>query len=313
MEFIYYDAMNDLYDVVIIGAGPAGLSAAVFSSRHGLRTMVIERLGSGSQIVNVDLVEDFPGFPQGISGSELGFLIQDQAIRSGAEFIMGDVVKVDIEDDVKIITTDHCSYRSKSLIVASGSGLKSLGLPREDELYGKGISHCASCDGPLFENKIVGVVGGGDSAAGESLILSNYASKVLIFNRSGELRAQRILQDRVLSNAKIEIHWDTVIDAIVGDSKVDGVYVRSISDGSTNNIELEGIFIYVGLEPNTIFIRDVIQLDDAGHIPVNLRMETSIPGIYAAGDIRQCSVSQIASSVGDGVTAAIEAFRFLNN
>ena len=305
--------MDNLYDVAIVGGGAAGLTAGMYTARYGLRTAIIERMIGGAQIINVERIEDFPGFPQGISGAKLGPLIQDQAIKAGAEFLMAEVTSLALEGRDKVVTTNDEAYRARSLIIAAGSSLRTLGIPREEELYGSGLSHCATCDGPLFENQIVGVVGGGDSAADEALTLTHHASKVLLFHRRGELRAQKVLQDRLLSNAKIEVLWNTAVEEILGEDQVGGVQFRDLATGLVDQIDLSGLFVYVGLEPNSQFVRGVLSLDNAGHIPVNVRMETEVPGIYAAGDIRQHSVAQLASAVGDGATAAIEAFRYLRS
>ena len=299
------------YDVLILGGGVAGLTAGMYAGRYGLRTAIIEQMIPGNQIINVEKIENFPGFPQGVSGAELGPLMQEQAMNAGAEFLMADVTGIALDEPRTIVTTTDENYRAKAVIVASGSSLRKLGIPGEEELYGHGVSHCATCDGPLFDREVVGVVGGGDSAADEALTLTDYADKVILFHRRDQLRAQNVLQERLLTHSKIDVVFNTAVESILGEDTVTGVQVRNVVSNLVDRVELSGLFVYVGLEPNMDFVRGVLKTDNAGHIPVNLWMETEIPGIYAAGDIRQHSASQLASAAGDGATAAIAAFRYI--
>ena len=290
----------------------AGLTAAMYTGRHGLRTLVIERLMAGNQIINVERIENFPGFTEGVSGAELSPLIQEQAMNAGAEFVMDEVTGLALDGAYKVVTTHSGSYRGRALIVAAGSSLKKLGVPGEDELYGRGISHCATCDGPMFRGEVVGVVGGGDSAADEAMTLTEYTDKVVLFHRRDQLRAQKALQSRVLAHPRIDIVFNTVVESVLGDEVVRAVNVRNVVTNLTNRMSLSGLFVYVGLEPNTGFAQGVLKTDNAGHIPVDLRMETTVPGLFAAGDIRQHSSSQLASAAGDGATAAMGAVRHLS-
>ncbi len=303
--------MASEYDVVIVGAGVAGLTAAMYAGRHGLRTMVIERLMAGNQIINVEKVEDFPGFPDGVAGAELAPLIQDQAMKAGAEFAMDEVTGLTLDGPYKVVTTYSGSYRTGAVIVAAGSSLRKLGIPGEEELYGSGVSQCATCDGPMFMGEVVGVVGGGDAAADEAMTLTEYVDKVVLFHRREELRAQKVLQDRVLNHPKIDVALNTVVESIVGENMVKGVQVRNVVTNLRDRVDLTGVFVFVGLEPNTDFVRGVLKTDNAGHIPVDLWMETEVPGMFAAGDIRQHSAAQLASAAGDGATAAIAAVRYV--
>ena len=303
--------MASEYDVVIVGAGVAGLTAAMYAGRHGLRTMVIERLMAGNQIINVEKVEDFPGFPDGVAGAELAPLIQDQAMKAGAEFAMDEVTGLTLDGPYKVVTTYSGSYRTGAVIVAAGSSLRKLGIPGEEELYGSGVSRCATCDGPMFMGEVVGVVGGGDAAADEAMTLTEYVDKVVLFHRREELRAQKVLQDRVLNHPKIDVALNTVVESIVGENMVKGVQVRNVVTNLRDRVDLTGVFVFVGLEPNTDFVRGVLKTDNAGHIPVDLWMETEVPGMFAAGDIRQHSAAQLASAAGDGATAAIAAVRYV--
>jgi thioredoxin reductase (NADPH) len=266
----------------------------------------------GNQIINVEKIENFPGFPQGISGAELGPLMQEQAMDAGAEFLMTEATGVVLDGPYKVITTDDGDYRARALIVAAGSSLKKLGIPGEEELYGRGVSHCATCDGPLFRGEVVGVVGGGDSAGDEALTLAEYAGRVILFHRGDKLQAQKVIRDRVIGHSEVDVLYNTTVEAILGDSLVTGVQIRNLITNFTDRMNLMGLFVYVGLDPNTKFIRGIVKTDNAGHIPVNIWMETDVPGIYAAGDIRQHSAAQLASAAGDGSTAATAAFRFIS-
>ena len=305
-------AAND-YDVLVIGAGLAGMTAAMYASRYGMRTGLVERMMGGAQIINLERIENFPGFPQGVAGAELGPLVQEQAMDAGAEFIMGEVASISRDGDFKMVETDAGGYRAKAVIVAAGSNLRQLGIPGEEEMFGRGVSHCATCDGPLYMGQVVGVVGGGDSAADEALSLTEYVEKVLLFHRRDELRAHHAIQERLHYNRKIEVVWNTVVEVVLGEDTVSAVKTRNVVTNIENTVSLTGLFVYVGLEPNSSLVSNLVQVDNAGHIPVNISMETQVAGLYAVGDIRQNSASQLASAVGDGATAAISAFNFVRS
>lgn len=299
-------------DVMIVGAGAAGLTAGTYAARYGLKTVVLEHMMAGTQIINAERIENYPGFPNGITGAELALQMQEQAVNAGAEFVMAEATGLALDDPYRVVTTDSGDYRTKTLIVAAGSTGRKLGIPGEEEFYGNGVSHCATCDGPLFSGEVVGVAGGGDSAADEALTLTDYVDRVILFHRRDQLRAQKVLQDRLLSNPKIEVDFNTVVESILGSNTVTGVQTRNVVTNLTGRLDVTGLFVYVGLEPNAEFVRGVLRTDNAGHIPVGLWMETEVPGIYAAGDIRQNSAAQLASAAGDGATAAIAAFRYIN-
>ena len=303
--------MANEYDVVIIGGGLAGMTAGMYAANYGLRTGLIEQMMGGAQIINIEKIENFPGFPEGVAGAELAPAVQEQCMAAGVEFIMGEATAVSRDGDYKVVATDSGEYRGRAVIVAAGSSLKSLGIPGEEELNGRGVSNCATCDGPMFMGETVGVVGGGDSAVEEALTLTEYVDKVLLFHRRDQLRAQEALQQRLLNNPKVEVLWDTVVEAVLGEDTVSGVRARNLTTNEESVIDLSGLFVYVGLEPNSQLVGGLVELDNAGHIPVNLSMETPVPGLYAAGDLRQNSASQLVSSAGDGATAAIAAFKYL--
>ena len=304
--------MAEEYDLVIVGAGAAGLTAGMYAARYGLRTAIIERTMGGSQIINAEKIENFPGLPHGVSGAELGSFLQEQATDAGAQIVMAEASGLKLDDPNRIVSTDSGEFRAKAVIIAAGSSLRSLGILGEEEYTGKGVSHCATCDGPLFNNEVVGVVGGGDTAADEALSLTSYVDRVMLFHRRDRFRAQQTLQDRLIHHSKIEIVWNTVVHRILGSNTVTGVQTRNVITNLENRIRLSGVFIYVGLEPNSSLVRDILKVDNGGHIPVNLWMETAVPGIFAAGDIRQHSAAQLASAAGDGATAAISSQRYIS-
>ena len=303
--------MATSYDVLVIGGGLAGMTAGMYAARHGLSVGVVERMMGGASIINVEKIENYPGFPEGIMGADLAAMTQEQAMNAGVDFVMGEVSGIAEQGDYHVVDSDAGEFRAKSVIIAAGSTLRLLGIPGEEEFMGRGVSQCATCDGPLYSGEVVGVAGGGDSAADEALVLSQYAERVLLFHRRGELRAQRTLVDRVLADPKIEVVWNTVIDEVLGENTVSGVRATNLVSGEQGVRELSGLFVYVGLSPNTGFTGGLLETDGGGHIPVNVSMETEVPGVYAVGDIRQHSSSQLVSAAGDGATAAIAAYRYI--
>jgi thioredoxin reductase (NADPH) len=300
-----------VFDVVVIGAGVAGLTAAMQAARCGLTVAVVERMGVGGQIAAAERIENFPGIPQGISGAELGPLLHEQAEAAGAEFILDTVEGLDTEGERHIVNAASEPIAARAVIVAAGSLLKSLGVPGEEAFLGRGVSHCASCDGHFFSDQEVCVIGGGDSALDEALVLTEHAARVAIIHRGGTFDAQRVLIDRVAANGKIEIVPSTAVEEIFGDESVAGVRLRDLKSRAVHERAVKGVFVYVGLEPNTAFLRGVVALDPAGHIDTDLMMRTSVPGIFAAGDIRAHSAAQLTSAAGDGATAAIAVWRYL--
>ena len=304
-------AGTDTYDLLIVGGGLAGMTAGMYAARYGLSTGLIERMMGGAQIINVERIENFPGFPEGIAGAELAPALQEQAMNAGVEFIMDEAAQVTRDGDFKQVVGDGGSYRARAVIIATGSRLRSAGIPGEERLRDRGVSHCATCDGPMSMGQTVGVVGGGDSAADEALTLTEYADRVLLFHRRDELRAQQTLRERLLEHPKIDILWNTQVTEVLGEESVTGVRLRDSAANRDSEVSLNSLFIYVGLEPNSELVRGLVKSDNAGHIPVNLSMETEEPGLYAVGDVRQHSVAQLVASAGDGATAAIAAYNYL--
>jgi thioredoxin reductase (NADPH) len=296
------------FDVVIVGAGVAGLTAAMVAARHGLKVAVIDQIGVGGRISTAERIENFPGFPQSVAGHELGPLLHEQAESAGASFALDTITAIE-PGQQHIVRGSAEAFRAGAVIIAAGSVPRSLGIPGEERLRGRGVSHCASCDGPFFKGQEVGVVGGGDAALDEALVLAEHATQVTVFHRGPTLRAQHALVERAIG--KIAIALNIVVEEILGEDAVTGVQLRDVTSGATRTQALKALFVQVGAEPNTAFLRGVLALDPMGHIETDAMMRTSVAGIFAAGDIRKSSVAQLASVAGDGATAAVAAFRYL--
>ncbi|MFO7995927.1 MAG: thioredoxin-disulfide reductase [Dehalococcoidia bacterium] len=305
--------MNKNYQVIIIGGGPAGLTAGLYCARSRVNTLLVEKGIIGGQITNAERVENYPGFPKGITGIELGQLIYEQATGHGLETLLADVTRAELGQRHNLVGTSEGDFMSESIILASGSQYRKLGVPGEDKFVGKGISYCATCDGPLFRDEAVAVVGGGDAAITEALYLSKFASSVKVIHRRSQLRASRILQERAMAEPKIEFIWDAVVTEIEGDGVIRQVSLKNTKDARISALELAGIFVAIGAEPNSAQWRGLLPLDEAGYIITNEVMETSIPGIFAAGDVRHNSARQAITAAGDGATAAISAEKFLSS
>jgi len=299
------------YEVIIIGGGPAGLSAGLYLSRARLNSLLIERGLVGGQIVNAERVENYPGFPEGISGLELTQLMHQQATKFGLETLLAEAIGIELKGEEKIVKTTDGDFTAKAVIIASGSERSKLGIPGEKEFTGRGVSYCATCDGAFFREQAVAVAGGGDAAITEALDLTKFASRVVVIHRRQQLRATRILQEKAFAEPKIEFLWDTVVEEIEGKDIVNRLRLRNVTSEKKSALDVAGIFISVGFQPNTAFVKGVLPLDTAGHIITNEKMETEIPGIFAAGDIRRNSIQQVIAAAGDGATAAIYAERFI--
>ncbi|MFC1916161.1 thioredoxin-disulfide reductase [Chloroflexota bacterium] len=304
---------NREYDVVIIGGGPAGLSAGIYTSRARLRSLLVERVAAGGWIVNAGLVENYPGFPQGISGLELAELMNKQAAKYGLKTFSAEVTGLELKKQQKVVKTTEGDIAAKAVIIAGGSDRVKLGVPGEEEFTGKGVAYCAVCDGYFYRDVPVAVVGGGNAAVNEALELSKFASRVTVIHRRQELRATHILQERALAEPKIEFLWNTVVEAIEGEDMVKRLRLRNVLSEEKSVLDISGIFVAVGSRPNTDYLKGVLSLDANGTIITNEKMETEVPGIFAAGDIRSGSIRQAIAAAGDGAVAAIYAEKFVTS
>jgi thioredoxin reductase (NADPH) len=298
------------YEVIIIGGGPAGLTAGLYASRAGLKALLFERGIFGGQIVNARQVDNYPGFPEGVPGIELASLMHQQATKYGLETITAEVTAVKPGHTYNVTTTEG-NFEAEAMIIAAGSEYRKLGVPGEEKLLSRGVSYCATCDAFFFRDLDVAVVGGGDTAITDALELSEHASKVYVIHRRDQLRAGQVLQQLALAHPKLKPIWDTVVDEVTGESKVSGLRLRNVKTGKTTNLQVAGVFVAIGLNPNSQCFANIVELDETGHIKTNELMATSAPGIFAVGDIRKNSPRQVASAVGDGATAAKSAFKYL--
>jgi len=299
------------YDVVIIGGGPAGLTAGLYTARARLNSLLVEKALIGGQITNAERIENFPGFPEGIGGLELGELMHQQATKFGLETLTAEVISIELKEDEKAIKTTEGDFTAKTVIIAGGSKRNTLGVDGEEKFIGKGVSYCATCDAPFFREKPVAVVGGSDAAITEALHLVQFASRVMAIHRRNQLRATAILQERAFAEPKIEFLWDTTVDKIEGEDFVQRLRLNQVKTGEKSTLEVAGVFISIGFQPDTNYLKGILPLDSVGHIITNEKMETEVPGLFAAGDIRQDSARQAITAAGDGATAAIYAQRFL--
>ncbi len=299
------------HDVVIVGGGPAGLTAGLYTSRAGLDSLLLERAGFGGQMVNAPVIENYPGFPDKISGYELGQLMHQQATLYGLETQDADVSDLMINGEGFTLVTDEGDIETSTIIIASGSEYQRLGLPGEDRFLGRGVSYCATCDGFIFRDKRVAVIGGGDTAVSDALELAEHCEAVYLIHRRDQLRAIRLLQERAFSQPKIGFIWDTVVEELIGDMVLSSLKLRNMVSGEPSYLEIDGVFVAIGVKPNSQPFASMVSLSETGHILVNDGMATSLAGVYAAGDIRAGSPRQISTAVGDGAAAAMSVFKFL--
>ncbi len=298
--------MKTDYDIVIVGGGPGGLTAGLYGSRAELKTLLVEKYMPGGQIANTEDVEDYPGFEH-ISGPELAQKMTDHAKKFGLEIISDLVENVHCRGEIKVVKTPEREITAKAVIIATGGSPNLLGVPGEKEFSGKGVSYCAICDGAFFKGEIIAVAGGGDAAVEEAMFLTKFGSKVILIHRRDQLRAQKIIQTRAFANEKLEFIWDSVVEGIAGDTKVRSLTLKNVKTGETSTLDVGAIFVFIGFVPNSDIVSESVKKNEAGYFITDDKMETSIPGIYAIGDVRQQLVRQITNAVGDGTTAAVAA------
>jgi thioredoxin reductase (NADPH) len=305
------EKIEEEHEVIIIGGGPAGLTAGIYAGRSRLKTLIIEESLIGGLTALTAVIENYPGFPEGITGKELSKRLEEQAKKFGVKIIEGSVLKVSLNGNWKIIETTNGIFRAPALIICSGTKPKKLGVPGEKEFLGKGVSYCAVCDGAFFTGKKVAVIGGGDSAVEEALYLTRFAEEVIIIHRRDNLRAEKITQEKAFSNPKIKFLWSHVVKAIEGDKKVERLVLEDLKTKEEKIFPIDGVFIYIGLSPQTDIFQSLLKLDSNGFIITDENMQTSVPGIFAAGDIRVKNLRQIVTALSDGAIAATYAGKYL--
>jgi len=305
--------MSDICDVIIIGAGPAGLAAGVYTGRARLNTLILEKGIPGGQILLTDWVENYPGFPDGVMPFELIEKIRKQAEKFGAKIETDEAKEIRKADKTWIISGVKKDYATRTIIIATGSLYRRLGLPNEAELTGRGVSYCATCDGAFFKDREVAVVGGGDDALTEALFLTKFCQKVMIIHRRDKFRAEKILQERAFANKKIEILWNCVVETIRGENKLESITIRNVKENKTFIKKIDGLFISIGMDPSSGFVKGLVELNEWGQIKVGPSMSTSQPGIFAAGDVTDACPRQMATAVGSGVNAALAVDDYLGS
>ncbi len=302
--------MKEIYDVIIIGAGPAGMTSAIYASRANLSVLMIEKKYPGGQMLSTGEIENYTGYEE-ISGPELSEKMFEHSKKFGTEFAFGEITDIKVENNLKILTAGEKTFKAKTVIIATGTEARLLGIPGEQEFASRGVSYCAVCDGAFFRNKNVVVIGGGDSAIEEALYLSNLVSKVTIVHRRDELRAQKILQNREFEKANIEFVWDSVPIEIKGERKVNSISIKNVKTEDITEISADGIFIYIGMNPQTSIFENLDILDEYGYIPTDDHLATKIPGIFVAGDVRQKEIRQVVTAASDGAIAAQSAYKYI--
>lgn len=309
------DKEERIYDVIIIGGGPAGLTAGIYLSRARINTLLIEKALPGGQAILTEIIENYPGFPHGITGPELMQKMEEQAVGFGLKIEYGEVAEVKIkegkEDKAKMLKINNKEYKTLVIILASGAEASKLEVPGEEELRGRGVSYCATCDAPFFKDQKIVVVGGGDTAIEEALYLTKFAQEVTIIHRRDRLRATKILQERVFSNKKINFAWDSVVTKVLGNEKVEGVLIQNKKTGEEKVISCQGVFVFVGNIPNSKFLNELIKLDKKGYVLTDDNMMTSQECIYACGDVRKKLLRQVVTACGEGATAAFAAQKYI--
>lgn len=304
--------MKDVYDLIIIGGGPAGLSSAIYAGRAKLKTILLEKTAYGGKLLLTENIENYPGFSEPVNSFKLAEEMKKQAEKFGIELRQEEVIEIDIKGKEKIITTqEEKIYSAYAVIISTGTRYKELGVSGEVELIGRGVSYCGTCDGPLFQNKDIAIIGGGNTALEETIFLSRFAKKIFLIHRRDKFRGTKILQERVFSLPNVEILWDTVVLEIKGINKVEGIKVKNLKTEKEDIISCQGVFIFIGIKPETDFVKGLIRLDEEGFIITDEKFHTSQEGIFACGDVRKKSVKQIVVACSEGAQAATFAERYI--
>lgn len=302
------------YDVIIIGGGPAGLTAGIYAGRARLKALLVEKLIHGGQMMTTDFVENYPGFPEGISGPDLSDRMRKQAERFGLEIITGEVQELKPGDGSHTVALEDRTLKAGAVIIATGARYKRLGVPGENDLTGRGVSFCATCDGALYRDQEIAMVGGGDTSLSETIFLTRFAKKIHLIHRRDEFRGAKYLQEQVLDMDKVQVHWNTVVEEFQGDDQgLTGIKLKNVKSGDTSTLPVSGVFVAIGINPNTEWLKDLLPLDEWGFIFTDQEMATKVPGIFAAGDVRAKNLWQIATAVGDGAVAANSAEHYLQS
>lgn len=303
--------MERLYDMVIVGGGPGGYTAALYAARAGLSVVVLEKLSAGGQMALTTQIDNYPGFPDGIDGYTLGQQMQQGAERFGAETELAEVYSLDLQSPVKTIETSEGTFRGKTVVIATGASPRELGIPGEKELTGRGVNYCAHCDGMFYKGKIVAVIGGGNSAAADAMLLSRIAAKVILIHRRDTLRATKIYHQPLMDAENVEFRWNSSVTELLSDGRLTGLRVQNLKTGEESILECEGLFVSIGRSPNTGLVQGQLELDGAGYIVADESTRTSLPGVFAAGDVRTKELRQVITAAADGASAAHYAEAYL--
>ncbi len=303
--------MEHIYDLIIIGGGPGGYTAALYGARAGLDTLIIERLSAGGQMALTAQIDNYPGFDEGVDGFTLGQKMQAGAERFGAKSEMADVYKLDLIPDIKVVETSEGTFRARTVVISTGAAHRELGLANEQALIGKGVNYCAACDGMFYRGKTVVVVGGGNTAAADALLLSRVAKKVILVHRRDTMRATKIYHKPLMEAENVEFHWNSAVSQLIADDKLRAVKLKNVQTGEETTVETDGIFVSIGRKPTTELVADQLELDPAGYIVAGESTQTNIPGVFAVGDVRTKQVRQVVTAVADGAVAVHQAEEYL--
>ena len=303
--------MEKIYDMIIVGGGPGGYTAALYAARAGLDVLLVERLSAGGQMNLTGQIDNYPGFPEGVDGFQLSMQMQQQAERFGAKTRYAEVLKLELNGDVKIVETNEGIHKAKTVVISIGAGPRQLGVDRENEMIGRGVGYCAHCDGGFYRGKTVAVVGGGNSAAAEAMHLSRIAKEVILIHRRDSLRATQVYHKPLMEASNIRFLWDSEVAELLGEDLLEGVKVRNLKNGEARDVEIQGLFVSIGRKPATGLVKDQLTLDDAGYIIAEENTKTNLPGVYAVGDVRTKQLRQIVTAVADGAMAAHVAAEYL--